>query len=137
MGSRRCSDCVESPIVTCGRCSATRCSRHQFKPGQRCSSCERDFKDEAIGRRAVKLIFAPALGVFSGGLFLALMMPIAGPFGALVVGTLACMLAFGSGYTMCALIDRSARAMFLRQTALGLPEARLLPPGKHQTESIR
>src|ERR1700733_4444453 len=123
MGSRRCSDCVESPIVMCGRCSATRCARHQFKPGQRCSSCERDFKSDVMGRRAVKLIFAPALGVFCGGLFLALMMPIAGPFGALVVGTLACMVAVGSGYGLCSLVDRSARALFLRETSLALPPA--------------
>jgi hypothetical protein len=133
MGSRRCHDCVESPVVTCGRCSTTRCSRHVFKPGQRCSACEREFKDDVAGRRAVKLIFAPALGVFCGGLLFALMLPVTlgGAFGAVVMCALACVTAVGTGIGMCALIDRSARAMFLRETTPGLPPARLLPPGRH------
>ena len=73
MGSRRCVACVEAPVATCGRCSTTRCAVHKFKAGERCTACERDFRDEALTRRAVKLIFAAPVGLFCGGTLFALL----------------------------------------------------------------
>jgi hypothetical protein len=130
---RRCHDCVEAPVVTCGRCSTTRCARHQFKAGERCSACEREFREDARTRRAVKVIFAPPIGLFSGGALFTLLLPVTlgGAFGAAVMCALACVVAVGTSAGMCSLVDRSARAMFLREKSPGLPAARLLPPGRH------
>jgi len=130
MGSRRCRACIEAPVATCGRCSTTRCSAHQFKAGERCSACERDFRDEALTRRAVKLIFAAPVGLFCGGMLFAVL-SFGGALGAAIACALACFAAVGAGAGVCSLVDRSARAMFLREKSPGLPAARLLPPGRH------
>ncbi|MFT3699513.1 MAG: hypothetical protein QM831_40575 [Kofleriaceae bacterium] len=106
--------------------------RHAFPSGERCVACERDYQEEAMSRRAVKLIFALPVGLFSGGLLLALMMHFSiGALAIAVMAAIACAVAAGSAVAMCALVDRTARAMFLREKSPGLPEARLLPPGVH------
>ena len=130
MGSHRCKACIESPVMSCGRCSTTRCERHAIDPGKRCPGCERDYRDEARTRRAIKLIFAPAVGVFTGGLLFA-MITFGGVIGSVVACSVACATAVGSSVAVCSLVDRSARAMFLRERSLGVPVARLLPPGRH------
>ena len=130
MGSRRCSACIEAPVATCGRCSTTRCEAHKFKAGERCSACERDFRDEALTRRAVKLIFAAPVGLFCGGMLFALI-SIGGAIGAAITCAIACFAAVGAGAGVCSLVDRTSRAMFLREKSPGLPAARLLPPGRH------
>jgi hypothetical protein len=134
MGSRACAACTEKPVMTCGRCTTTQCARHALKPGQRCKACERDYADEAKTRRAVKLIFAPPLGLFCGGAFFALV-TLGGAIGTAVMCAVACALAVGSSTALCVFVDRSARAMFMRQRALGVPEARMLPPGRSHSPS--
>ena len=134
MGSRRCVACMEAPVATCGRCSTTRCASHPFRAGERCSACERDFRDEAQTRRAVKLIFAAPVGLFCGGILFALL-SFGGALGAAITCAIACFAAVGAGAGVCSLVDKSARAMFLREKSPGLPAARLLPPGRHHGDS--
>src|SRR4029077_17296326 len=112
----------------CGRCTATRCARHALAPGRRCDACEREWCDEAPTRRAAKLIFAPPIAILSGGLLFGLLLPVSlgGAVGAAVMCALACGTAVGAGAGACRVVDRSARAMFLRERAGGLPPARLL-----------
>jgi hypothetical protein len=120
--------------MRCGRCSTTRCARHAIAPGQRCDGCEHDYADEAPTRRAAKLIFVPPLAIFIGGLVFGLLLPVSfgGAFGALVMCALACGTAVGVGAGACRLVDRNARALFLRERAGGLPPARLLPSPRHR-----
>jgi len=115
--------------MKCGRCTTTRCARHALPAGRRCDGCERDWQEEAPTRRAAKLIFAPPIAVLSGGLLFGLLLPISlgGAIGAAIMCSLACATAVGAGAGACRLVDRSARAMFLRERAGRLPPARLLP----------
>ena len=132
MGLRRCTDCVQSPVMKCGRCTATRCARHALAPGRRCDSCEREWADEAQTRRNAKLIFAPPMALLTGGLLFGLMLPIIGAVGAAVLCFVAVFLAAGAGLGICMLVDRSSRALFLRERAGALPPARLLPSPRHR-----
>jgi hypothetical protein len=134
MGSRRCTDCIRSPVMTCGRCLATRCEAHALAPGVRCAACEREWRDEAPARRAMKLIFAPTAGLLSGGLLFGLLLPVSlgGAFGAVIMCAIVSGTAVGAGTGTCTLVERSARAMFLRERAGGLPAARLLPSPRHR-----
>jgi hypothetical protein len=118
--------------MKCGRCTSTRCARHALAAGKRCDGCERDWQDEAPTRRAAKLIFAPPIAILSGGLLFGLLLPVSlgGAIGAAFMCALACGTAVGAGTAACRLVDRSARAMFLRERAGGLPPARLLPSPK-------
>ena len=132
MGFRRCTDCIQSPVMKCGRCTATRCARHSLEHGRRCDSCEREWADEAQTRRNVKLIFAPPVALLSGGLLFGVLLPIAGAVGAAVLCFVAVFLAAGAGLGTCRLVDRSSRALFLRERAGALPPARLLPSPRHR-----
>jgi hypothetical protein len=134
MGSRRCQDCIDTPAMKCGRCASTRCTRHALSPGRRCDACERDYLDEAATRRAAKLIFVPPIAILAGGLLFGLLLPVSigGAVGAAVMCVLACGTAVGAGTAACRVVDRSARAMFLRERAGGLPAARLLPSPRHR-----
>src|SRR5947208_5448800 len=134
MGARSCKDCIATPVMKCGRCTATRCARHALHPGERCEMCERDWREEASTRRAAKLIFAPPIAILSGGLLFGLLLPVSlgGAIGAAVMCALACGTAVGAGAGACRVVDRSARAMFLRQRAGGLPPARLLQSPRHR-----
>jgi len=115
--------------MCCGRCSRTRCADHALEPGRRCEQCEHDWDDELITRRAAKLIFAPPLAILAGGLLFGLLLPVSvgGALGAAFLCGLACATAATTGAGACRLVDRSARALFLRERAGGLPAARLLP----------
>ena len=73
MGAPPCKRCIEAPIVRCGRCTTARCAIHAFPPGERCESCERDWKENAPTRQAAKLMFAPSVAVLTGGLLLGLL----------------------------------------------------------------
>jgi len=134
MRSRVCTDCTTAPVMRCGRCTTTRCAAHALAPGTRCDKCERDWADEAATRRAAKMIFAPSIGILSGGLLFGLLLPVSlgGAIGAAIMCTIACATAVGAGAGACRLVDRSARAMFLRERAGGLPAARLLPSPRHR-----
>jgi hypothetical protein len=132
--TRTCKDCVTVPVMRCGRCTTTRCARHALSEGQRCDRCELDWQDEAPTRRAAKLIFAPPLAILVGGLLFGLLMPVTlgGAIGAAIMCAIASAFAVGTGAAACALVDRSARSMFLRERAGSLPPARLLPaPRRH------
>ena len=131
---RRCSDCVSHPVMRCGRCQSTRCERHALAPGHRCTACEREWHEDAPLRRAAKLIFAPSAALFTGGALFALLMPVSlgGAIGAVIMCAFACGSAVGAGAGTCSLVHRSARAMFLRERAAGLPAARLLPSPRHR-----
>ena len=85
-------------------------------------------------RRAAKLIFAPSIAIFSGGLLFGLLLPVSlgGAIGAAIMCALACGTAVGAGTGVCRLVDRSARAMFLRERSGGLPPVRLLPSPRHR-----
>jgi hypothetical protein len=115
--------------MRCGRCTATRCARHALAPGVRCPSCERDFAADGPNRRAAKVIFAPPIAILAGGLLFGLLLPVSagGAIGAVVMCALACATGVGAGAAACRVVDRSARALFLRERAGRLPPARLLP----------
>ena len=134
MGSRVCKDCVSSPIMRCGRCTTTRCARHALDEGQRCDNCEADWADEAPTRRAAKLIFVPPISILCGGMLFGLLLPVTlgGALGAAILCAIACALTVGAGAAACRLVDHSARSMFLRERAGGLPPARLLPAPRHR-----
>src|ERR1700759_4587432 len=129
MGAIRCHECARRPVMRCGRCNNTRCERHALGVGKRCERCEHDWAEEAVTRRAAKLIFAPAVAVLAGGLLFGLLLPISigGAVGAAIMCALACAVAVGAGVGTCQLVDRSARALFLRECSRGLPAAPLLP----------
>lgn len=132
MGRRRCTDCIQAPVMRCGRCTATRCARHALAPGRRCDSCENEWAEEAQTRRNAKLIFAPPIALLAGGLLFGVLLPLAGAVGAAVLCFVAVFLAAGTGLGMCMLVDRSSRALFLRERAGALPPARLLPSPRHR-----
>jgi hypothetical protein len=139
MGAASCTDCVTRPVMRCGRCNNTRCKVHALRELQRCECCERDWREEAVTRRAAKLIFAPPLAILAGGLLFGMMLPISlgGAIGAAIMCALACISAVAVGSGACRLVDHSARAMFLRERAGGLPPARLLPSSRHRITSPR
>jgi hypothetical protein len=128
MGVDVCVACDEHPIVRCGRCSVTRCRTHAFAPGERCERCERDYDDEAPTRRNAKILFAPPVALLSGGLLFGLLLPITlgGALGAAIMCSIACATGVGAGVGACSLVDRSARAVFLRERNGLLPPARLV-----------
>jgi hypothetical protein len=134
MGRRRCEDCTAAPVMRCGRCTTTRCIRHALRPGERCDRCERDWTEDAPTRRAAKVIFAPPIAILTGGLLFGLLLPVSagGLIGAALMAALACGTAVGAGAGACRIVDRSARAMFIRERAGGLPPARLLPSPRHR-----
>ncbi len=137
MGRRRreeCRTCTTHPVMRCGRCTNTRCAAHALAAGRRCDRCERDWADEAPTRRAAKVIFAPPAAILAGGVLFGLLLPVSigGAIGAAVMAALACGTAVATGAGACRLVDRSARAMFLRERAGGLPPARLLPSPRHR-----
>jgi hypothetical protein len=128
-----CEDCATRPVMRCGRCTTTCCERHALPAGKRCERCECDWADEQPTRRAAKLIFVPPIALLAGGLLFGLLVPsLGGAIGAAVMAALACGTAFGTGAGACRVVDRSARAMFLRERAGGLPPARLLPSPRHR-----
>jgi hypothetical protein len=129
MAAARCTDCTTRPVMCCRRCDTTRCEAHALAPGERCDHCERDWGEEEVTRRAAKAIFAPPVAILSGGLLFGLLLPISigGAIGAAFLCTLACVTGVAAGASACRLVDRSARAMFLRERVGGLPPARLLP----------
>ena len=134
MGAECCDDCLTKPVMRCGRCTTTHCAVHTLLPGERCGGCEREWREEAPTRRAAKLLFAPSIAVLAGGFLLGLLMPISlgGAIGATVIAAIACGIGVGAGAGACRLVDRSARALFLRERAGGLPSARLLTSGHHR-----
>jgi hypothetical protein len=129
MGPRDCESCETDPVMRCGRCTQTRCAAHALAPGSRCERCERDWAEEAPTRRSAKLIFVPPLAIFVGGILFALL-PLGGAIGAAFMCALACAASVGVSAGACRLVDRNARALFLRERAGGLPPARLLPSPK-------
>ena len=120
--------------MRCGRCTRTRCEAHALVAGTRCEQCERDYAEEAPTRRAAKLMFVPTVAVFVGGLFFGLLLPVSlgGALGAALMCALVCAAGVGAGAGTCRLVDRNARALFLRERAGGLPPARLLPSPRRQ-----
>lgn len=127
--SSHCDACIEEPVTKCPRCRTTQCARHALGQAQRCTHCERDWRDEAPTRRAAKMIFAPPIAIFSGGLLFAMLLPVSlgGMVGVAFMATFALATAVGAGAGACRAVDRGARAMFLRERSCGLPPARLLP----------
>ena len=107
---------------------ATFCDEHALAPGVRCGACEQDFADDAATRRAAKVIFAPPVAILCGGILFGLLLPVSlgGAIGAFVMCSIACGTAVGAGAGACRVVDRSARALFLRERAGRLPAARLL-----------
>lgn len=129
-----CEDCFTRPVMKCGRCATTCCEKHALAVGQRCRGCERDWDDEAPTRRQAKVLFAPPVGILAGGVLFGLLLPISlgGVIGATIMCAIASVTAVGAGAGACKLVDRSARALFLREKGGGVPTARLLPAPKHQ-----
>ena len=132
MGALPCEACASKPVMRCGRCTTTRCATHAIHAGKRCERCERDWIEEAPTRRAAKMIFAPPVAVLTGGLLFGLLLPVSlgGAIGAALMCAFACGAGVGAGAGACRVVDRSSRALFLRERAGGLPTARLLPPGR-------
>ena len=124
----RCNVCNTQPSMRCGRCMTSFCGEHALATGTRCTTCELDWEDEEPTRRAAKVIFAPAFAILSGGLLFGLLLPVSlgGAIGAFIMCSLACGTAVGAGAGACRVVDRSARALFLRERAGQVPAARLL-----------
>jgi len=118
--------------MRCGRCTTTHCAVHALEPGVRCETCERDYADEAPTRRAAKVLVAPPVAILAGGLLFGLLLPVSlgGALGAMLMSALVSGTAVGAGTTACRVVDRNARALFLRERAGQLPAARLLPSGR-------
>ena len=133
MGARPCDACVSCPVMRCGRCACTRCALHALGTAERCDGCERDWADEAVTRRQAKVLFVPPIALLAGGVLFGLLLPVSigGLIGAAVMSALACGTAIAAGAGMCKVVDRSARALFLRERAGGLPTARLLAAPRH------
>src|SRR5689334_3353370 len=125
-----CADCERSPVTRCTRCSAGLCRAHVPARGRRCAGCEHDWATDKRTRRALQHMFAPPAFVLAGGLTFGLLLPVlfALPFtiGATVVAAIATTVGFGAASGMCRLVESAARAQFLREQTLGLPEARVV-----------
>jgi hypothetical protein len=134
MAASRCADCIRHPVMRCGRCNTTCCQAHALTTSERCERCEHDWEEEAVTRRAAKLIFAPPVAILTGGLLFGLLLPVSigGAIGAAILCALACGTGVAAGTGACHLVDRSARAMFLRERGGGLPPARLLSSPRHR-----
>lgn len=134
MAASSCTGCTLRPVMCCGRCNSGCCMTHAPSPGERCERCERDWRGEAVTRRAAKVMFAPPIAILSGGLLFGLLLPVSigGAIGAALMCALACVTAVATGAGACHLVERSARAMFLRERVGGLPVARLLPSPRHR-----
>jgi hypothetical protein len=132
--SEECRACTTEPVMRCGRCTITRCAAHTLAAGRRCDRCECEWAADAAVRCAAKVIFAPPAGILSGGMLFVLLLPVSigGAIGAAVMAALACGTAVAAGTAACHLVDRSARAMFLRERAGDLPPARLLASPRHR-----
>lgn len=132
MASQPCEACLEQPVMQCGRCTRTRCAAHQLAPGERCPGCELDWQDEAPTRRNAKLLLAPPVAVLAGGVVFGLLLPvtIGGMLGATLMAALISGTAVTAGAGACRIVERTARAQFLREHAGALPSARLLPSPK-------
>src|ERR1041385_7196336 len=76
MDAPGCIDCATRPVMCCGRCNTMRCEVHALRPDERCDRCEHDWDDEAVTRRAAKLIFTPPIAILSGGLLFGLLLPV-------------------------------------------------------------
>ena len=129
VGSSGCQDCLLHPVMRCGRCTCTFCAHHALAPGRRCDACESDYADELATRRAAKVLVAPPIVVLVGGLLFLALTPITigGAIGATVIAALTCGTAVRAGAGACKVVERNARAMFMRERSGGLPAARLLP----------
>lgn len=123
-----CTDCALHPVMRCGRCAVTRCRTHVFTSGERCDRCELDYADDAPVRRNVKLLMAPPVALITGGLLFGLLLPISfgGAVGVAIMCMVACITGVGAGVGTCTLVDRTARATFLRERGGLLPPARLV-----------
>jgi hypothetical protein len=134
MRDHGCTECAIRPVMCCGRCNNTRCADHALAPGERCAPCEHDFREEAATRLAAKVIFAPPIAMLAGGLLFGLLLPVSigGAVGAAILCAFACGTGVAAGTGACHLVDHSARAMFLRERAGGLPAARVLPSPRHR-----
>jgi hypothetical protein len=137
MGRRlvpNCETCRSKPVMRCGRCTTTRCEAHALAAGTRCEHCEGDWEDELPTRRAAKVMFAPTSAVLVGGMLFLLLLPVSlgGALGATLMCALACAMGVSAVAGACRLVDRNARALFLRERAGGLPPARLLPSPRHR-----
>ena len=134
MGARCCDLCEAKAVMKCGRCTVARCQTHALAPGTRCDRCERDWGEEAFTRRAAKVIFAPPIAILAGGLLFGLLLPVSigGAIGAAILCALACGIGLAAGTGACRLVDRTARAVFLRERVSGLPAARILPSPRHR-----
>ncbi|MCB9564847.1 MAG: hypothetical protein H6709_18865 [Kofleriaceae bacterium] len=135
---RRCGDCDAHAVARCGRCNAPVCRRHQPRLGQRCGGCEADWADDLPVRRMLQRLFAPPAFVLAGGASFLFMMPvlIALPFsiGAPLVATLAALVGFGASVGTYRLVERAARAQFLREHARALPVARVVRGRTHHRQ---
>ncbi|MEO8704105.1 MAG: hypothetical protein ABI867_28900 [Kofleriaceae bacterium] len=129
-----CELCDTKPTGRCGRCGVTYCTAHALAAGTRCERCEHDYTDEATTRRAAKLIFVPPISILVGGILFGLLLPVSlgGALGAVIMCAVACTTAVGVGVGACRIVDRNARALFLRERSGGLPPARLLPSPRHR-----
>src|ERR1051325_7514113 len=76
MGAASCTSCAKRPVMRCGRCNNTRCEAHALEAGERCDRCERDWQEDGVTRSAAKLIFAPPVAIFVGGVLFGLLLPI-------------------------------------------------------------
>ncbi len=108
----------------------------------RCQACEREWREGARSRNAVKSMFAPAITILAGGAVFGALLPLVmgSMAGACVVAALTTATGVGAGVGTARLVDGAARAQFRREKARTLPAARArfvhhhapraLPPGR-------
>ncbi|MCE9573484.1 MAG: hypothetical protein K8W52_10020 [Deltaproteobacteria bacterium] len=105
----------------------------------RCAACEREWREGARSRNAVKSMFAPAITILAGGAVFGALLPLVmGSFvGACAVAALTTAAGVSAGVGTARLVDGAARTQFRREKARALPEARArivhhraLPPGR-------
>ncbi len=130
---RRCPECEEHTFTRCARCEAPLCRRHQPRAQARCRACEREYQESALLRNRMKAVLGLPPAALATTAVFAILLPFgAGIGGAIIVAAAAALAGSGTAATVFRAVDRSARAQFLREHGLPLPEARvvrLLPRG--------
>ena len=108
------------------------------EPGEdvvRCPSCELEWDESRVVRRAAQRIFVPPISVLCGGVTFGILLPLMailpGIAGALVVAIAATAMGTTSALGTHHLIQGAARAQFLREKSRQLPVARLLRGHHH------
>jgi hypothetical protein len=94
---------------------------------RRCRSCERDYLDEGVARNRMKAVFGLPPAAAATAAVLAILFPLgAGLIGSFAIAACAALAGSGTAALVFRAVERAARAQFLREHGLPLPEARVV-----------